>query len=131
MDNTRDDSAAPIKDEKAAYPIAAEWRATFAEIAHAFVEGDYLLSRDIPHVREVSDETAGQIREYIAEYGATLIDLPADAWQTSCAQWMGMHWDVLVDLWTAEEGRSDMVLDAQVFETDRGFEVEVHSVHVP
>jgi hypothetical protein len=121
----------PIKDETAAHPIAAEWRAAFAGIVHAFVEGDYRLSRSIPCVREVPAETASQIRAYIADYGATLVDLPEETWRTSCAQWMGTHWDVLLDLWTTEEGGSDMALAASVFETDQGFEVEVYSVHVP
>lgn len=121
----------PIKDETAAHPIAVEWRPTFCEIVRAFVEGDYSLSHGVRHVRQVSVQAANQIRDYVADYGATLMELPEEAWQTSCAQWMHAYWDVLIDLWTAEEGRSDLVLAARVFETDGGFQVEVHSVHVP
>jgi hypothetical protein len=44
---------------------------------------------------------------------------------------MGSHWDVLVDLWSVESGRSDMVLDARVSETNDGFLIEIHLVYVP
>jgi hypothetical protein len=131
MDCSREDFAVPIKDETAAHPIAVEWRPTFCEIVRAFVERDYSLSRGVRQVRQVSIQTANQIRDNVAAYGATLMELPEEAWQTSCAQWMHGHWDVLVDLWTAEEGRSDLVLDARVFETDGGFQIEVHLVYVP
>jgi hypothetical protein len=61
--------------------------------------------------------TAEQIRRYLADYGCTLVELPEDTWQTSVSQWMETHWEVLVDLWTAEEGRSDLVLAGRVVET--------------
>jgi hypothetical protein len=32
------------------------------------------------------------------------------------------------DLWTAEEGHSDLVLDAYVYEVDEAFEVELNAV---
>ena len=64
-------------------------------------------------------------------YGETLADLPDEAWETSIAQWMGTHWDVLLDLWTVESGRSDMALCARVFEEEDGFRFEIDSVHVP
>jgi len=44
---------------------------------------------------------------------------------------MGTHWEVLVDLWTVESGKSDLVLDARVFEQETGFRIEIHSVYVP
>ena len=71
------------------------------------------------------------MKRYLADYGETLIDLPDETWETSVSQWMGPHWDVLVDLWTAESGRSDLVLHVQVFETRSGFRVEIHAVYVP
>jgi hypothetical protein len=46
-------------------------------------------------------------------------------------QWMETHWDLLVDLWTAESGRSDLVLAVRVFECDGDYRFEIDSVHVP
>jgi hypothetical protein len=68
---------------------------------------------------------------YITDYGETLTELSEDTWKTSVAQWMGTHWDVLVDLRTIESGRSDMVLQAKVTETAKGFRVKIYMVYVP
>jgi hypothetical protein len=60
-----------------------------------------------------------------------LVDLPEATWQTSVAMWYGSFWDVLVDLWTAEEGRSDLVLHGRVTESDSGVRFSIHMVYVP
>jgi len=120
-----------IKDEDAAHPIASAWRPTFQQIVKAFVEGDFVLARGIPSVEPIDPATADQIRDYVADYGETLVELPEDTWKSSVAQWMGDSWDVLVDLWTAESGPSDLVLDAKVFEAGDGIRVEVGLVYVP
>ena len=75
-------------------------------------------------------DAAKQIED-VAEYGETLVELPHDTWTTSVAQWLGTRWDVLVDLWTEGEGRSDLVLHARVFEANGGYRYEVHLVYVP
>lgn len=121
----------PVKDEDGAHPIANAWKPALREIIKAFVEGDYELTRGIPSVAPVSKATADQIRMYIADYGETLAELPDETWGSSVSQWMGTHWDVLVDLWTVESGESDMVLSARVFEVDESFRIEIDSVHVP
>jgi hypothetical protein len=76
--------------------------------------------------------TQKQITEYVADYGETLDELPEETWTTSVAQWTGPLWDVLVDLWTKESGKSDLVLHARVFEEGPGeYRIVVDSVHVP
>ena len=83
------------------------------------------------------------IREYgrapgTAEPGApspaTLVPLPEEAWDTAKV----VHedpgpprvWAVVVDLWTAEEGRSDLSMEAEVTETANGLSVVVSDIHV-
>lgn len=124
-------TAQALKDEDAAHPVASAWRATLGDIVRAFVANDYALRRRPNSVAPVSSADADQIREYIADYGETLIELPDDTWNTSVSQWMGEHWDVFVDLWTVESGASDMVLSVRVFEVEVGFRVEVGLVYVP
>lgn len=34
---------------------------------------------------------AEAVRDYRADYGATLVELPDDTWQTSVAQWVETH----------------------------------------
>src|SRR5690242_3703501 len=105
----KDLPAAPaVKDPDAAHPAAAAWRPVLCEIVRAFARGDYGLSRTVTGVDPVANDVADQIRSTVADYGATLVELPNETWETSCAQWMVGYWDVLVDLWTKEEGRSDL-----------------------
>lgn len=131
MSNAAADGPPALKDEENEHPIAGAWRPMLREVVRCFVEKDYGLARGVPGVEPVTADTAERIRDYIAEYGATLVKLPEDAWQTSVAQWMGTHWQILVDLWTAEEGRSDLVLDGTVTETSEGPRLTIHLVYVP
>jgi hypothetical protein len=109
-------------------PIPTHWRQTLREIVGAFVAGDYY--RAIPGVEAISAETATQIHAYISDYGATLMALPEETWDSSVCIFSGDRWDALVDLWTQEEGRSDLVLHTKV--SDRpNFSVRVHLVYVP
>jgi hypothetical protein len=120
-----------VKDENNAHPIAGSWRPMLHNVVQCFVAGDYGLETCVFGVEPVSAKTAEHIRNYIAEYGATLVELPADSWQTSVAQWYGTHWDILVDLWTAEEGRSDLVLAGKIVDSHAGPRFTIHMVYVP
>lgn len=124
-------SQQPVEDEKGAYPVADAWRPKIRGIVKALAEGDYDLSRGVPSVALHSRATADQIRTYVTDFGEALADLPEETWDTSVSQWMGTHWDVLVDLWTVESGRSDLVLDLRVYEAENGFRFEIVSLHVP
>lgn len=119
------------KDLDAAHPVASAWRATFREIVGALIRRDYGLSCGVEHVSPVSAKVAEHVQQSISDFGEHLVELPDETWRTSVAQWMGTHWDVLVDLWTAESGSSDLVLSARVRESGDGFQVEINSVYVP
>ena len=100
-------------------------------VVRCFVAGDFGLEAGVLGVEPVPAKTAEPIRRYIADYGATLVDLPPDSWQMSVSQWYGAHWDFLVDLWTVEEGRSDLVLAGKIVESDAGPRFTIHMVYVP
>ena len=127
----QDLASGAVKGDHAAHPVAAEWRPVLSEIVGAFARGDYSLTQPIKGLDAVPHNVAEQIRGYIADYGATLVELPTDSWETSCAQWMGNHWDVLVDLWTKEEGRSDLVLGVKVTELAGEPRFTILLVYVP
>jgi hypothetical protein len=112
-------------------PIPSAWRPVLSDIVGAFAAHDYRLERGIPGVAPVSHATATQIREAIEDYGDALTGLPDAAWETSACIWTGDHWDALVDLWTENEGASDLALQVRVVETDGEFVFEVHMVYVP
>ena len=121
----------PTKDGAAQQPIPAAWRGTLREVVRAFTEGDYGLERGVGGVEPVPARLAEQIRSYVSDYGATLVELADDTWKTSVAQWYGQHWEFLLDLWTAEEGRSDLVLSGRVTEAAGAYRFTLHLVYVP
>jgi hypothetical protein len=82
--------------------IPSAWRPTLKNIVDAFVRHDYCLAEGMAGVAPVSEKTATQIRTYIQEYGAKLVALPQESWDTSVCIWMEDHWDALIDLWTEE-----------------------------
>lgn len=109
-------------------PVPERWRKTLTRIADAIASGDLLALSRVPGVEPVSEATAAQIKGYVSGYPATLVQLPVESWDTSVCIFNGTDWEVLVDLWTQEEGRSDLVLHAYV---GQGNVVRVHAVYVP
>jgi hypothetical protein len=120
-----------VKDESHERPIPSAWRPVFREIVRAFVRRDYRLSAGVPGVAPVTNDTAAHIAKYVENYGETLVELPEETWDSSVCIWLGDRWDALVDLWTRAEGRSDLVLSARIFESDMGFQFQIHMVYVP
>jgi hypothetical protein len=120
-----------LKDDAQQQAIPTAWRPALTQVVAAFKNGDFGLEASVPGVERPSGETARRIRESIADYGARLIDLPEASWDSSVCMWYGTHWDALVDLWTEEEGRSDLVLNVRVSETPDGFSFRIYMVYVP
>jgi hypothetical protein len=119
------------KDAHNEGPIPSAWRPILKSIVDAFARGDYALKDGLSGVAPISEETAQQMRESIQDYGAKLIELPPQSWDTSVCIWMGNRWDALIDLWTEDEGRSDLVLEVDVSEADSGYVVAIYMVYVP
>ena len=120
-----------LKDEKKQSLVPSAWRCTFSEIVEGLKVGDFNFVRQLDGVRPLSIEDAARIASNIKAYGAQLTILPEETWQTSVCQWMREYWDVLVDLYTVEEGASDLVLAMRVYEKGSAFDFEILSVYVP
>ena len=123
----------PIRDPQGEHPIATAWRDTLREIVARIVAGDYELS-GLDGVQPLAQNVGiDLLRDQVSRYGdVTLIELPDATWQTSVAMWGGSdYWDLLVDLHTVEEGRSDLVLKLRVTETQAGFSYAVDMIYVP
>jgi len=119
-----------VKDGRQ-HPIPSAWRRTFEQVVNALADGDFALTSCGANVSLSIPEASSQMQKYIQEYGATLIALPQDSWLSSVCIWYGNHWDALIDLWTKEEGRSDLVLKARITEAASGINVQVDMVYVP
>ena len=122
---------AVIKDEENELPIPTSWRPTFIEIVSCFCAHDYGIQSGILGVAPMSFKTEKQIEEYIKSYGEELVELSEQTWISSVCIWMGEWWEVLIDLCTASEGVSDLVLRTKVLESENGYFFQVEMVYVP
>lgn len=121
----------PEKNEEIEQPIPLKWRPALERIV------DDIRGRNLgPDEAEgftisVESGDADHIYKSIDSYGDELIEIPEAAWQTSICRWMGDHWNLLIDLFTVEEGTSDLVLFVDLYEQGETKRFEVQSVHVP
>ena len=120
-----------VKDDSTEHPIPTAWRQTFRDIVACFVASDYCLAAGVAGAESVAPETAAHIKANLKSYGASLIALPEETWDSSVCIWYDDHWEALVDLWTQEEGRSDLVLHTHVVDGAFGATISVHLVYVP
>lgn len=125
------DAELGVTDEPERVPD--RWRPAIESIVDRLVAKDYAgLARD-GLVSYASDPTDSSIGTWIEDYPATLVALPADAWRYAERGRCSNHpdaWWVVVDLWTAEEGRSDLSMEATVRERDGQVLVVIDNVHV-
>lgn len=91
------------------------------EVAAAMTRGDRLSAADL--------------REAVARYGRTLVALPIEALQQmDVVEIQGREYPtfhVVVDLWTAEDGQSDLSLELELIDRYHGaFETRILDLHV-
>lgn len=120
-----------VKDDAAQQPVPTAWRPVLRGLVGALARGDAHPEADVPGVAPLSPDAVAAIYQNVRSYGATLVELPDETWQSSVCMWYGSHWEVLVDLWTAQEGHSDLVLGLRVHESGDGFAFDVCLVYVP
>lgn len=111
--------------------IPTLWRRTLSDIVEAFKDQDFRLDRGVAGVRPIPVDDARRIAQNIENYGVHLTSLQEGTWQTSVCQWMRRYWGVLLDLYTVEEGASDLVLAVRIYEEGSAYVFEVQSVYVP
>lgn len=119
-----------LKDEENNLPVPTVWRPTLRAMAGALTARNFRLE-GLPGVDPLDEAEAAAIAASLEDHGCTLDALPEETWETSVCQWQLDYWDVLVDLFTVEEGRSDLVLHVMVFEQDADFLFRTHLVYVP
>ncbi len=112
-------------------PVPYCWRSALFQIVSCLVKQDYGVSENIEGLEPVPRSTSEQIEKYITDYGETLVELAEGSWETSVCIWQEGYWMVLVDLWTVNEGASDLVLQVKVFESGCGYRYQVDMVYVP
>jgi hypothetical protein len=121
----------PIRDRTRQHPVPSGWRPVFCGIVRDIAGGDFEFDDGDPQVLPIDVKTKNQIIRYVSEYGENIVNVPEESWKTSVCQWMGSHWQVLIDLWTSESGRSDLVLSACVIEDGAQYRFRIDGVYVP
>jgi len=111
--------------------VPEDWRPILVAMVRSFCSGNFRLTDVHSAVTELSEKDAELIRQNIENYGCQLVELPAATWESSVCQWYGEYWDVIVDLYTEEEGRSDQIMSVRVTEIGVAHQFDVHLVYVP
>lgn len=107
-------------------------KATIVRLLHWLVAGDYVaIERATRGIRL----SAALLQQAVVDYGRTLIMPPASALNVLDVIEVDASspraWSVRVDLWTAEEGRSDLSLECTLVDCPGDFlGVEVDNLHV-
>ncbi|KAF0174196.1 MAG: hypothetical protein FD124_1423 [Alphaproteobacteria bacterium] len=115
-----------LKDADASHPVPTIWRSSLTHLVE-MVAG--MLPSEEPGPFAMDDLI--RWRSNISRYGASIGGVPDESWETSVVQWMDGYWDVLVDLFSADGQRTDLVMSVQIFESESGYEFKVDSIHVP
>jgi hypothetical protein len=120
-----------LQRDDAEHPVPEEWRATFQQIADAFVAGDFaLIKTAIDRVSPLDQATAGSIANNVTAYGDELAPLNSATWEWARYRWMNGHWEFIVDLTTTRDPVSDLALHSKLADSDHSA-LEIRSVHVP
>lgn len=125
------DGTVPLKDEEREHSVPIAWRPVIERVVDRLAAGDFSLRNGVDGVGPVAASTSEQIRAALGDYGASLVKLDAQTWDSSVASWNGATWDVLVDLWTEQEGRSDLVLHLTARQSGASHRFEVYLLYVP
>jgi hypothetical protein len=76
--------------------------------------------------------TAEELERVVRDYGRTLVDPPEESFATAEAYQVdeGAEWAVDMDLWTQEEGRSDLTLSVTAWVQGESVQVAIDDLRV-
>jgi hypothetical protein len=111
-------------------PVPPRFRPVIASVVSRLASGDFDGIRRDGFLRY--DVPDNDFAMYVREYPATLVPLPDQAWEHADVVPLddGSGWAVTVDLWSREEGRSDLSLEGTLHDTERGPRLLIDNIHV-
>jgi hypothetical protein len=110
-------------------PIPAHLVPALQDLVRELVRGNFDgLERD----GRAGRLTAAELRAAVRGYGRTLVDPPTEAFGAAAHPVRGApgRWAIELDLWTVEEGRSDLTLTVAAQELPDRVRTEVDDLHV-
>ena len=107
-------------------------QAVVVMLTNLLVARDYETAAAMTRGRRLS---AADLERAISEYGQTLVRLPPEALEDfeiyQVQDTEPPTFELVVDLWTREEGRSDLTLELELVDRFNGaYEVSIQSLHV-
>lgn len=121
----------PVKDLAKEYPIPDLWKDSIKRVVKEISNGNFELAKSGKNVTMLSKDLASINSNNVRDYGCTLIPLLDQTWGSSRAQWMGAYWEIIIDLCTAEERISDLILSGRVYPSNSDFKYEFGLLYVP
>jgi hypothetical protein len=109
--------------------VPERFRAVVAKAVALIAAGDLAALRDHPGIRLRSQDPLIWVRDY----PATITALPAEAWDIADAIENHEHpgtWSLVVPLWTTQEGRSDLSLEATAQDLSAGPLITIDDIRV-
>ncbi len=100
------------------------------DLVHELVERNY---RKLEEDGRAGRLTAEELEFALNRYRRRLVDPPGEAFETAKATQISgdkRQWAILLDLWTAEEGQSDLTLEVSLRRMDGGVVVLIDDLHV-
>ena len=98
-----------------AEPVPERWRPALSAVIDRLAAEDYMALERDGLLNDAYKPRPSEIARWITEYPATLVPLPPEAWPLSYFGRVVVEtdtWWVVAPLWTAEEGRSDLSIEA-------------------
>lgn len=107
-------------------------RRTLGHVGQLLVAGDFEGLERLTGGRRL---TAEEMRQAVRKYGRCLVPPPGGEWLgrsvVEIDNAVPEAWSVYLDLWTAEEGRSDLTLELTLRDSPAGiYSVELDDLHV-
>jgi hypothetical protein len=105
---------------------------TVKHVACLLVEGDYFgLERLSKGIRLSADEIAKAIKDYRATPTMPPEIVFDNVDVVEVGGYIPRRWDVRLNIWTAEEGRSDLTLEMTLIDSDKEiYDIEIDNIHV-
>lgn len=113
------------------YAIPKKLIPALKDVVHELVVGNFAKLEADGRAGRLSAE---DLRQVLEDYGRTFVDLPDEAFEVGGGAVPLANenetWGVDLDLWTKEEGQSDLTLTMTVRDTDKGIVIEIDDLHV-
>jgi hypothetical protein len=109
--------------------VPERFRPVLAALIEMIAADDVAAMRASPVIRAGDSDPLLWARDY----PGAVMPLPAEGWELADAIQVSGHpgrWLVVIPLWTAAEGRSDLTLGATIEDRAEGPVVEIGNIHV-